>query len=179
MPTCPCGCRATSCVPATTCTGRASAQRTYRYRGQDVEIPPLDCFLFVQYEDGFTPMRRQFDGRWTRTSCAAGLFSLMTESADSHWHWTEKIVLSYVYLTSDEHLAAPAIGQRQRRPGVVDKQLLAGAVLLAHRALERLGVAPVVLAELGEAQGGLMPPPNSPSNAPARSMPVTHLAGLG
>ena len=77
------------------------SQRTYRYRGQDVEIPPLDCFLIVQYEDGFTPMRRQFDGRWTRTSCAAGLFSLMTESADSHWHWTEDIVVSHVYLTND------------------------------------------------------------------------------
>ena len=77
------------------------SQRTYRYRGQDVEIPPLDCFLIVQYEDGFTPMQRQFDGRWTRTSCAAGQFSLMTESADSHWHWTEGIVVSHVYLSND------------------------------------------------------------------------------
>lgn len=74
------------------------SQRTYRYRGQDVEIPPLDCFLVVQYEDGFTPMQRQFDGRWTRTNCAAGHFSLLTESADSHWHWTEGIVVSHVYL---------------------------------------------------------------------------------
>lgn len=74
------------------------SQRTYRYHGQDVEIPPLDCFLIVQYEDGFTPMQRQFDGRWTRTSCAAGHFSLLTESADSHWHWTEGIVVSHVYL---------------------------------------------------------------------------------
>ena len=55
----------------------------------------------------------------------------------------------------DEHLPAPAIGQRKRWPGVVDEQLLAGAVLLAHRALERLGVAPVVLAELREAPGAL------------------------
>lgn len=77
------------------------SQRTYRYHGQDVEIPPLDCFLIVQYEDGFTPMQRQFDGRWTRTSCAAGQFSLMTESADSHWHWTEGIVVSHVYLGND------------------------------------------------------------------------------
>lgn len=73
-------------------------QRTYRYRGQDVEIPPLDCFLIVQYEDGFTPMERQFDGRWTRTNCASGHFSLLTEAADSHWHWTEGIVVSHVYL---------------------------------------------------------------------------------
>lgn len=74
------------------------SQRTYRYHGQDVEIPPLDCFLIVQYEDGFTPMQRQFDGRWTRTNCAAGHFSLLSNAADSHWHWTEGIVVSHVYL---------------------------------------------------------------------------------
>lgn len=76
------------------------SQRTYRYRGQDVEIPPMDCFMLVQYEDGFTPMERQFDGRWTRTSCAAGHFSLLSHEADSHWHWTEGIVVSHVYLES-------------------------------------------------------------------------------
>ncbi len=74
------------------------SQRTYRYRGQDVEIPPMDCFMIVHYEDGFTPMERQFDGRWTRTSCAAGQFSLLSNAADSHWHWTQGIVVSHVYL---------------------------------------------------------------------------------
>lgn len=73
-------------------------QRTYRYHGQDVEIPPMDCFMIVQYEDGFTPMERQFDGRWTRTNCASGHFSLLSNRADSHWHWTEGIVVSHVYL---------------------------------------------------------------------------------
>lgn len=90
------------------------SQRTYRYHGQDVEIPPLDCFLIVQYEDGFTPMQRQFDGRWTRTSCAAGQFSLMTESADSHWHWTESIVVSHVYLGND--LLCRLAGEMEDRP---------------------------------------------------------------
>lgn len=74
------------------------SQRSYRYRGQDVEIPPMDCFMIVQYEDGFTPMQRQFDGRWTRTHCAAGHFSLLSNAADSHWHWTEDIAVSHVYL---------------------------------------------------------------------------------
>jgi len=74
------------------------SQRSYRYQGQDVEIPPMDCFMIVQYEDGFTPMERQFDGRWTRTSCAAGHFSLLSHEAESHWHWTEKISVSHVYL---------------------------------------------------------------------------------
>lgn len=90
------------------------SQRTYRYRGQDVEIPPMDCFLIVQYEDGFTPMQRQFDGRWTRTSCAAGLFSLLTESADSHWHWTEGIVVSHVYL--DNALLCRLASEMEGRP---------------------------------------------------------------
>jgi len=73
-------------------------QRTYRYHGQDVEIPPMDCFMIVQYEQGTTPMERQFDGRWTRTRCASGHFSLLSNLADSHWNWTENIVVSHIYL---------------------------------------------------------------------------------
>ena len=77
------------------------AQRTYRYRGQDVEIPPMACFLIVHYRQGETPMDRQFDGRWTRTICDPGHFSLLSRSADSHWHWTEDIEVSHVYLTDE------------------------------------------------------------------------------
>lgn len=74
------------------------SQRSYRYHGQDVEIPPMDCFMLVHYEVGFTPMDRRFDGRWTRTSCASGVFSLLSNQAESHWHWTQGIVVSHVYL---------------------------------------------------------------------------------
>jgi AraC family transcriptional regulator len=75
------------------------AQRSYRYRGQDVEIPPMACFMIVHYRRGETPMDRQFDGRWTRTVCDPGHFSLLSRSAESHWHWTEDIEVSHVYLT--------------------------------------------------------------------------------
>jgi AraC family transcriptional regulator len=77
------------------------AQRSYRYRGQDVEIPPLASFLIVHYRRGETPMDRQFDGRWTRTVCDPGHFSLLSRSAESHWHWTEDIEVSHVYLTAE------------------------------------------------------------------------------
>ncbi len=53
-------------------------------------------------------------------------------------------------------LAGGGVDHRQRRPGVVDEQLLAGAVLLAHRALEGTGVAAVMLDELGIAVGRLV-----------------------
>ncbi len=75
------------------------SQRTYRYRGQDVEIPPMSAFMLVQYRQGETPMDRQVDGRWTRTQCGPGHFSLLSRSADSHWNWTEGLVVSHVYLT--------------------------------------------------------------------------------
>lgn len=77
------------------------AQRSYRYRGQDVEIPPLANFMIVHYLRGETPMDRQFDGRWTRTTCDPGHFSLLSRAVDSHWHWTEDVEVSHVYL-SDE-----------------------------------------------------------------------------
>jgi hypothetical protein len=53
----------------------------------------------------------------------------------------------------DEDLGARAVGQFQRGAGVVDEQLLAGAPLLAHRALQGLGEGLVVLAELGVGPG--------------------------
>ena len=45
--------------------------------------------------------------------------------------------------------------ERHRVPGVVDEELLPGAVHLAHRALEPLAKAPVVPAELAVAVGGV------------------------
>lgn len=77
------------------------AQRSYRYRGQDVEIPPMACFMIVHYSRGETPMDRQFDGRWTRTTCDPGHFSLLSRAVDSHWHWTEDVEVSHVYLTDE------------------------------------------------------------------------------
>jgi AraC family transcriptional regulator len=77
------------------------AQRSYRYRGQDVEIPPMACFMIVHYRRGETRMDRQFDGRWTRTTCDPGHFSLLSRAVDSHWHWTEDVEVSHVYLTDE------------------------------------------------------------------------------
>jgi AraC family transcriptional regulator len=75
------------------------AQRTYRYEGQDVEIPPMDPFMIVAYRHGETPMDRKFDGRWTRTRCGPGHFSLLSRSADSRWNWTAGIDVSHLYLS--------------------------------------------------------------------------------
>ena len=55
----------------------------------------------------------------------------------------------------DEHLRAGSVGQLEGRAGVVDEELLAGASLLTHRALERLGEGLVVAAELGVGPGPL------------------------
>jgi AraC family transcriptional regulator len=73
--------------------------RTYRYRGQDVQVPALDHFMIVRYCVGTTHMERRFDGRWTRTHCAPGDLSLLTRSQGSHWHWTDDIDVSHVYLS--------------------------------------------------------------------------------
>ena len=83
------------------------AQRTYRYVGQDVEIPPMDTFMIVQYQHGETPMDRQVDGRWTRTRCRPGDFSLLSRSAELHWNWTAGIDVSHLYL-SDSLMARVA-----------------------------------------------------------------------
>jgi AraC family transcriptional regulator len=56
--------------------------------------------MIVQYRNGETPMDREFDGKWTRTNCGPGHFSLLSRSADSHWSWTEGLVVSHIYLSN-------------------------------------------------------------------------------
>lgn len=94
------------------------SQRTYRYHGQDVEIPPMNTFMIVQYRRGDTPMDRQFDGRWTRTRCGPGHFSLLSHSMQSHWNWTEGLVVSHLYL-NDALMKRVARDIRDREVGRV------------------------------------------------------------
>lgn len=81
---------------------RGVSYRLYEYEGQDVEIPPMDCHMLVQYVRGETPMDRRVEGGgWTRTRCNPGNFSLLSRVAESHWHWTSHIHVNHVYLTKD------------------------------------------------------------------------------
>src|SRR6478736_10335867 len=59
----------------------------------------MDHFVIVRYYAGGTRMERRFDGRWTRTHRVPGDLSLLTRSQGSHWHWTEDIDVSHVYLS--------------------------------------------------------------------------------
>lgn len=77
------------------------SMRAYGYRGQDVEIPAMRDYMLVSYQTGVTPMRRRFDGRWSETLCRPGAVSLLTRSQLSHWHWTEDVTVTHVYLTQD------------------------------------------------------------------------------
>ena len=62
---------------------------------------PMDTFMIVHYRLGTTPMDRQHDGSWTRTRCQPSNFSLLPRSAKSHWHWTEDVEVSHLYLSND------------------------------------------------------------------------------
>lgn len=75
--------------------------RSYAYKGQDVEIPPMRDFMLVSYQAGVTPMQRRFDGRWSKATCSPGAVSLLTRSQQSHWHWTEDVDVTHVYLTQE------------------------------------------------------------------------------
>lgn len=75
--------------------------RSYAYKGQDVEIPPMRDFMLVSYQAGVTPMQRRFDGRWSQATCSPGAVSLLTRSQQSHWHWTEDVDVTHVYLTQE------------------------------------------------------------------------------
>jgi len=73
--------------------------RAYRYEGLDVPVPAMADFMIVSYKRGSTMMERRFEGRWTRTECHPGDLSLLTRSQASHWHWTEQIDVTHLYLS--------------------------------------------------------------------------------
>jgi len=75
--------------------------RGYRYAALDVVVPPVRDFTIVSYCRGTTFMERQCEGAWTQTHCAPGDVSLLTRSQRSHWHWTEEIDVSHVYLSEN------------------------------------------------------------------------------
>ena len=77
------------------------SHRAYHYRGQDVPIPPIDHYMIVKYTNAHTPMQRCFDGKWTKKTCSSGDISLLTTLSDSHWHWTQDIDVSHVYITNE------------------------------------------------------------------------------
>lgn len=77
---------------------RGVALRGYRYRGQDVYIPPMRDYMIVSYQRGLTPMERCFDGRWKHARCAPGSISLLTRAQRSNWNWSENVDVNHVYL---------------------------------------------------------------------------------
>jgi AraC family transcriptional regulator len=72
--------------------------RTYRYEGQEVIVPAMRDYMLVSYEQGATPMRRRFDGRWRRETLGPGATSLLTRAQRAHWEWREKIDVTHLYL---------------------------------------------------------------------------------
>jgi AraC family transcriptional regulator len=75
--------------------------RGYRYGALDVIVPPVRDFTIVSYCRGTTLMERRCEGAWAKTHCAPGDVSLLTRSQRSHWHWTEEIEVSHVYLSEN------------------------------------------------------------------------------
>jgi AraC family transcriptional regulator len=77
------------------------SHRAYHYIGQDVPIPPINHYMIVKYTNAHTPMQRCFDGKWTKKTCTSGDISLLTTLSDSHWHWTQEIDVSHVYISNE------------------------------------------------------------------------------
>ena len=76
------------------------ALRSYHYQGQDVIVPAMRDFMLVGYQMGETPMRRRFEGRWSRDRLGPGAASLLTRAQQAHWTWEEPIDVTHVYLSA-------------------------------------------------------------------------------
>lgn len=76
------------------------ALRSYHYHGQDVIVPAMRDFMLVGYQMGETPMRRHFEGRWSRDRLGPGAASLLTRAQQAHWTWEEPIDVTHVYLSA-------------------------------------------------------------------------------
>jgi AraC family transcriptional regulator len=89
-------------------------QRSYRYTGLDVPIPPMSHYMIVRYLEGQTPMDRRVESLWKRTICRPGHISLLSRARPSHWHWTQNIDVSHVYLS--KHLMSRVAQDILERP---------------------------------------------------------------
>ncbi|WP_116598861.1 helix-turn-helix domain-containing protein [Primorskyibacter marinus] len=73
--------------------------RSYHYEGQDVIVPAMKDFMLVGYRAGVTPMRRRFDGRWTRETLSPGAASFLTRAQSAHWMWDEPVDVTHIYIS--------------------------------------------------------------------------------
>ncbi|KAA0873573.1 helix-turn-helix transcriptional regulator [Nitrincola tapanii] len=77
------------------------SQRSYYYKGQEVPIPALDHFMIVSYHKGLTPMYRRIEeSTGIKTTCSPSDISLLSNSQNSYWDWTEDIIVSHIYLSN-------------------------------------------------------------------------------
>ncbi len=77
------------------------SMRSYRYKAQDVVIPPMQDFMIISFDRGLTPIHRRFEGRWSHERCVPGDVSLLSRSEKSHWRWTQPVDVIHVYLTKE------------------------------------------------------------------------------
>lgn len=73
--------------------------RGYHYQSLDVPIPPMRDYMIVVYRDGQTPMNRKISGPWRNEQVGPGAVSLLTNSTDSHWHWSVPIEVLHLYIS--------------------------------------------------------------------------------
>lgn len=74
--------------------------RSYRHLGMEIELPPMDDFMVIAFENGRTPLRRRVvDGSWRDYDLGPGDLTLLTRAQKSDWSWSETVDVSHVYLT--------------------------------------------------------------------------------
>lgn len=76
--------------------------RGYKYDPSDVLLPPMRDYMIVFYRQGNTPMNRRCSGPWRYEDVGPGVASLLTQAADSHWHWTVPIEVRHLYITQSK-----------------------------------------------------------------------------
>jgi len=75
--------------------------RIFRYRPSDIVVPPGENFLVVVYRQGTTTMNRRLGGTWKREHVGAGISTLLTRAAASHWRWDDEIEVSHFYISPE------------------------------------------------------------------------------
>jgi AraC family transcriptional regulator len=75
--------------------------RSYRHLGMEIELPPMDDYMIIAFENGRTPLRRCVDGKWSDYILGPGDLTLLTRAQKSDWSWTETVDVSHVYLKAD------------------------------------------------------------------------------
>ncbi|GGX67834.1 hypothetical protein GCM10007385_41300 [Tateyamaria omphalii] len=75
--------------------------RSYRFKGQCVQVPELRDFMLASNDGTPLPLRRNVGGGWQDAVLDRGATALLSAASASEWDWNQTANVTHLYLSND------------------------------------------------------------------------------